>query len=158
LLRYRRGYVDRGRLRAMILGRSNMSRCAGARAGLMVLAFGFLLHASEARAAPDASAIKEALEDSTRPLESAGFKLNREVLTSAYRVRDFEPVWTAPEMADAFAGALGDANREGLDPERFDLSTLKSALAGSALTPVDRELLLSDRFLAYAQVMAQGQF
>src|SRR5262249_12675578 len=91
-----------------------------------------------------------------KPLESAGLRLNRDVLTAAYKGRQFEPVWTAPEMTEAFEAALGKAGREGLDPESFDLTALKSALAGSSLTPVGRELLLSDRFLAYAQVLAQG--
>ena len=71
--------------------------------------------------------------------------------------RDFEPVWTAPEMGDALQAALRAGERDGLDPESFEASALKSALAGSALTPVGRELLLSDRFLAYARVMAQGR-
>jgi murein L,D-transpeptidase YcbB/YkuD len=75
----------------------------------------------------------------------------------AYRARDFELVWAAPEMSEAFEAALGAAGRDGLDPESFGFSALNSALSGPALTPVGRELLLSDRFLAYAQVMAQGR-
>jgi murein L,D-transpeptidase YcbB/YkuD len=126
-------------------------------AAAVMLTLGFLLLTPEVRAAPGASEIKDALEDSARPLESAGFKLNRDVLTTAYRARQFDPVWTAPEMTEAFETALGDAARDGLDPESFDFSALKSALAASSLTPVGRELLLSDRFLAYAQVLAQGR-
>lgn len=110
-----------------------------------------------APAAPGAAEIKDALEDNTHPLVSGGLRLDRDALTVAYRARDFAPVWTAPEMTEAFESALQNAGREGLDPESFDLSALKSALAGSAVTPVGRELLLSDRFLAYAQVLAQGR-
>jgi murein L,D-transpeptidase YcbB/YkuD len=111
---------------------------------------------SMAQAAPGASEIREALEDNV-PLGSGGLKLDRDELTGAYRARDFEPVWAAPEMTEALETALGAAGRDGLDPESFDLTALKSALSGSALTPVGRELLLSDRFLAYAQVMARGR-
>src|SRR5690242_14368954 len=141
----------------MIWGHANVGRrVAAVSIAAVVVAFGLLLPTPDAEAAPGASEMKDALADNTRPLESAGLRLNRDVLTAAYQARDFEPVWTAPEMTEAFEAALGNAGREGLDPETFDLSKLKSALAGSSLTPVDRELLLSDRFLAYAQVLAQG--
>src|SRR5215468_10064405 len=109
-----------------------------------------------AQAAPGATEIREALE-STDALESGGLKLNRVTLVAAYQARDFEPAWVAPEMGDAFEVALGAAGRDGLDPESFDFTALKSALSSPALTPVGRELLLSDRFLAYARVMAQGR-
>jgi murein L,D-transpeptidase YcbB/YkuD len=109
-----------------------------------------------AKAAPGATEIREALEDA-ETLESGGIKLNRDTLAVAYGARDFEPVWVAPEMDEAFEVALGAAGRDGLDPESFGLSTLKSALSGTALTAAGRELLLSDRFLAYAEVMARGR-
>src|ERR1700676_503785 len=111
----------------------------------------------EAMAAPGATEIREALE-SAGPLESGGLKLDRDTLAVAYRARDFEPVWAdKPELTVAFETALGAAGREGLDPETFDLSAVKAAVSGDALTPVGRELLLSDRFLAYAQALAQGR-
>jgi L,D-transpeptidase YcbB len=112
---------------------------------------------TEATAAPGATEIREALE-SAGPLESGGLKLDRDTLAVAYRARDFEPVWAdKPELTEAFETALGAAGREGLDPESFDLSAVKAAVSGDALTPVGRELLLSGRFLAYAQVLAQGR-
>jgi len=109
-----------------------------------------------ATAAPGATEIRQALEDA-ETLESGGIKLNHDMLAVAYGAREFEPVWAAPEMGEAFEAALGAAGRDGLDPESFGLSALKSALSGSALTPVGRELLLSDRFLAYAEVIARGR-
>ncbi len=118
---------------------------------------GLLAPLSLAQAAPGASEIRDALEDNARPLESAGIKLDRDMLTVAYRARDFEPVWGSQKLADDLEAALEAAGRDGLDPETFDLTMMKSALAASSLTPVDRELLLSDRFLAYAQVLAQGR-
>ncbi|HKF72363.1 MAG TPA: L,D-transpeptidase family protein [Stellaceae bacterium] len=132
-------------------------RVAGAALSPWVIALSILVLAPPALAAPGASEIKDALEDNTHPLSAGGFRLNRDTLTAAYHAHEFEPVWTAPEMTAAFVAALADAGREGLDPESFDLSAVKSALAGSSLTPVDRELLLTDRFLAYAQVLAQGE-
>jgi L,D-transpeptidase YcbB len=111
----------------------------------------------ETMAAPGATEFREALE-SAGPLESGGLKLDRDTLTLAYRARDFEPVWAEkPELTEAFETALGAAGREGLDPEAFDLSALEAAVSGDALTPVGRELLLSGRFLAYAQALAQGR-
>jgi len=136
----------------MIQARSNL---IGRVAGVMLLAV--LLSPAPVLAAPGASEIKDALEDNAGPLVSGGLRLDRDTLAVAYRARDFEPVWTAPEMTEAFESALGAAGREGLDPESFDFPALKSALSGSGLTPVGRELLLSDRFLAYAQVLAQGR-
>ena len=145
----------------MIWGNANLTRRAATASmavAAVAIALGLLLVGSEARAAPGAGEIKGALEDNAHPLDSAGFKLDRDVLTKAYSAREFEPVWTTPEMEEAFEAALGDAGREGLDPESLGASTLKSALSGSELSPVGRELLLSDRFLAYARVLAQGQF
>ena len=141
----------------MIRGHAKIGRSiAAVSIAAVVLTLGLSLPTPAALAAPGASEIKDALADNAKPLDSAGLKLNRDVLTAAYKGRDFEPVWTAPEMTEAFEAALGNAGREGLDPESFDLTALRSALAGSSLTPLGRELLLSDRFLAYAQVLAQG--
>jgi murein L,D-transpeptidase YcbB/YkuD len=121
------------------------------------LAAAFLVACPAAGAAPGASEIKDALQDSSHPLEGGGFRLNRDLLTSAYQARDFEPVWMAREMSDALVASIAGADRDGMDPESFDLTTLKSTLASSALTPIGRELLLSDRFLTYAQALAQGR-
>ncbi len=134
-----------------------IGRVAGTALSAWVIALAVLALPSPTQAAPGASEIRDALEDNSRPLASGGLRLDRDTLTAAYRTRAFEPVWTAPAMTAALEAALGDAGREGLDPESFDFSALKSALAGSSLTPVGRELLLSDRFLAYAQVLAQGR-
>ena len=120
----------------MIQARSTlMARFAGA------ILLAVLVSPAPVLAAPGASEIKDALEDNTGPLVSGGLRLDRSMLSVAYRAHDFEPVWTAPEMTEAFESALGAAGREGLDPESFDFSALKSALSGSGLTPVGRELL-----------------
>jgi len=142
-----------GNHRVMIQARSTL---LGRVAAAMLLAV--LVSPVPALSAPGASEIKDALEDNTSPpLAGGGLRLNRDTLEAAYRAREYEPVWTDPKMTADFESALGVAGREGLDPESFDFSALKSALSGSDLTPVGRELLLSDRFLAYAQVLAQGR-
>ena len=135
---------------------TTIRRAIGVALSIWVIAPVLAALPGEAHAAPGATEVREALEGAGT-LETGGLKLNRDALTVAYRARDFEPVWTAPEMGDALQAALRAGERDGLDPESFEASALKSALAGPALTPVGRELLLSDRFLAYARVMAQGR-
>ncbi len=106
---------------------------------------------------PTADEIRQALLDG-RPPEIAGIRLDRTLLGAAYGARGFAPVWAAhPEMAGALVTALADAPREGLDPESFELRALTSALASASVTPLERELLLSDCFLAYARALAQGR-
>jgi murein L,D-transpeptidase YcbB/YkuD len=106
---------------------------------------------------PTAEEIKVELQ-ATGPFQGTGFKLDRERFAVAYGARGFEPIWAArPDIVAALMAALDHATREGLDPETFDFGRLKTALAGDNLAPLDRELLLSDRFLAYGQAMAQGR-
>ena len=136
---------------------AGIGRVAGTALTGAALLLAALVLPTAAAAVPGASEIKDALADNTQPIVSGGLRLNRDTLAAAYGARDFAPVWTAPQMTEAFEAALGDAGREGLDPESFDLSALKSALSGSQLNPVGQELLLSDHFLAYAQVLAQGR-
>jgi len=107
--------------------------------------------------APAATEIQQRLA-AADPILVGGFHLDRARLRAAYERRDFAPLWAArPELAGVLLTALGAAGHEGIDPEEFGLSTLQAALGGENLTPLERELLLSDRFLAYAQALAQGQ-
>jgi len=92
------------------------------------------------------------------PLVTGGIRLDRTRLAAAYGRRDFAAVWAArPEMVAALLTALGEAGREGLDAEDFGLIALQAALGDDDIGPVERELLLSDRFLTYAQALAQGR-
>jgi len=110
-----------------------------------------------AQTLPDHADIKAMLEGSG-PLASGGLKLDRAMLAAAYGARNFEPIWAVqPEMAAQLQSALGNAGRDGLEPESVGSEALKKALAAEGLTPVDRELVLSDRFLAYARIFAQGR-
>jgi len=104
-----------------------------------------------------ADALKARIEGSG-PLAVGGIAIDRTTLVAAYQPRGFEPLWgTRPQLAPAFLKALAAADREGLDPESFRLSALKIALDDATLPALDRELLLSDRFLAYASTLARGR-
>ena len=70
----------------------------------------------------------------TEPLEIGGVALDRARLALAYDRRSFAPVWEArAQMAAALFAAIGDAGREGLDPEDFGLSSLQAALGGDGM-------------------------
>ena len=106
---------------------------------------------------PTADALKARIEG-TDPLTAAGMTLDRTMLTAGYQQRGYEPVWAEhPELVSGLLAALAAADREGLDPESFRLSALKTALDDTMLAPLDREMLLSDRFLAYASALARGR-
>jgi len=107
-------------------------------------------------AAVTADALKDRL-DGTDALSAGGMPIDRAMLKAAYEARSYEPVWAAPELAEMLVSAIGAADREGLDPESFRLGGLEDALADDTLDPIDRELMLSDRFLAYAGALAQGR-
>ena len=110
-----------------------------------------------AGAADVAAEIRARLED-TAPLVVAGQALDRAGLWFGYRERGFQPIWLGqPELTKAFSAALADASTDGIQPESLRAGLLASVLADPVRSPVDRELLLSDRFLAYARALAQGQ-
>lgn len=89
-------------------------------------------------------------------LAVAGEKLNLGLLRRFYATHRYEPVWpTRQAQADALLKALLRAGEHGLDPELFHAGLLRNA---AALPPLDRELLLSDAFLSYADALARGVF
>jgi murein L,D-transpeptidase YcbB/YkuD len=85
----------------------------------------------------------------------AGERLNVERLRAFYGRRGFTPVWTAARQAQATAltAAVLRARDHGLAPELFHADLLRTA---ETLPPLDRELMLSDAFLAYADALARG--
>ncbi len=90
----------------------------------------------------------------TPELAIAGKRLNVGLLQRFYARHDFEPVWTTrQEQANSLVDAVFHAGDEGLDPELFHASLLRRRMA---LPPLDRELLLSDAFLSYADALARG--
>jgi murein L,D-transpeptidase YcbB/YkuD len=91
-------------------------------------------------------------------LTVAGQKLNIERLRRFYARHGFAPVWTTRQgQANALVEAVSRAGDHGLAPELFHAHLLRSPAAPLAALPsLDRDLLLSDAFLAYADALARG--
>jgi murein L,D-transpeptidase YcbB/YkuD len=84
----------------------------------------------------------------------AGERLNAALLQRFYARHGFEPVWTSRQaQADSLVNAVLRAGDQGLDPELFHASLLSPR---ATLPPLDRELLLTDAFLSYADALARG--
>ncbi|HEY2874652.1 MAG TPA: L,D-transpeptidase family protein [Reyranella sp.] len=83
-----------------------------------------------------------------------GEKLNVELLRRFYARHGFAPVWTTrQDKADSLINAVMRADDHGLAPELFHADQLRSS---AKLPTLDRELLLSDAFLSYADALARG--
>lgn len=84
----------------------------------------------------------------------AGERLNVDLLRRFYARHGFTPVWTTrQEKAEQLINAVMRADDHGLAPELFHADVLRSA---ETLPTLDRELVLSDAFLAYADALARG--
>jgi murein L,D-transpeptidase YcbB/YkuD len=87
------------------------------------------------------------------PLSIAGEPLHVALLRRFYAGHGDQPVWaTHPAQANALWHAVLKAGDQGLDPDSFHVA----AFAKTALSPTDRELLLSDAFLGYAEALGRG--
>ncbi len=87
-------------------------------------------------------------------LEIAGTRLNTALLQRFYARHDDEPVWTTrPAQARALVDAVLRARDHGLDPELFHARLLQDP---PALSPLNRDLLISDAVLSYADALARG--
>lgn len=87
-------------------------------------------------------------------LAVAGERLNVALLRRFYARHGFQPIWTTrPAQARALMNAVLRAGDQGLAPELFHANLL---LSPTQLQPLDRELLLSDAFLSYADALARG--
>lgn len=96
--------------------------------------------------------------DSPAPLIVEGLPLDRDLLTAVYRQRGNAPIWQSrPEWPAALAGALAASDDEGIPSDSLGLSAVRRALTDSELGSVERELVLTDRFLAYGAALARGR-
>ena len=94
------------------------------------------------------------LLDNTPELVVAGERLNAPLLRRFYARHGFAPVWTNRRaQAMSLINAVLQSGNQGLPPELFHANLL---LSSATLTPLDRELLLSDAFLSYADALARG--
>jgi L,D-transpeptidase YcbB len=97
--------------------------------------------------------ISELIDSGTAPVV-AGERLNVGLLRRFYASHGFEPIWTTRQaQANALVNAVLRAGDHGLDPELFHANLLQQT---ARLPPLDRELLLSDAFLSYADALARG--
>jgi murein L,D-transpeptidase YcbB/YkuD len=84
----------------------------------------------------------------------AGERLNAALLRRFYAGHGFEPIWTTRQtQANSLVNAVLHAGDHGLAPELFHANLLRQT---ATLPPLDRELLLSDAFLSYADALARG--
>ena len=89
------------------------------------------------------------------PKSVAGERLNVELLRRFYARRGFAPVWeTRQAQANSLMDAISRAGNHGLAPELFVHADLLRSPA--TLPALDRELLLSNAFLSYADALARG--
>jgi murein L,D-transpeptidase YcbB/YkuD len=104
-------------------------------------------------AVPVASPIRDRT-DSAADLRIGGEKMHTALLRQFYAAHDFQSVWEGRKLqAEALLRAVARAGDHGLDPELFHAGLLRKL---PTLSPIDRDLLLSDAFLAYADALARG--
>ena len=84
----------------------------------------------------------------------AGERLNVELLRRFYARHGFAPVWTNRQsQAESLIDAVSRAGEHGLAPELFHADALRSP---ATVPSLDRELLLSNALLSYADALARG--
>jgi murein L,D-transpeptidase YcbB/YkuD len=88
------------------------------------------------------------------PLSIAGEPLHAALLRRFYDDHGDQPIWaTHTAQATALWHAVLNAGDQGLDPDSFHVA----AFAKTVLSPTDRDMLLSDAFLGYAEALAHGK-
>ncbi len=135
------------------------SRFAG---GLTVLLAACALSACDLVSDPETTLAPEQQADTelhTRigdapELAVAGVPLNASLLQRFYARHGFEPVWTDRQaQTQSLVDAVLRAGDQGLDPNLFHADLLRRK---ATLPPLDRDLVLSDAFLTYADALARG--
>jgi len=102
----------------------------------------------------DASTRLGELIESAPKSAVAGERLNVELLRRFYARHGFAPVWETRQLqADSLMTAIVRAGDHGLAPELFHADVLRSP---ATLPTLERELLLSNAFLSYADALARG--
>ena len=92
--------------------------------------------------------------DASPELIVAGKQLNVALIQRFYTRHGFEPVWTTrPTQTKSLVSAVLRAGDQGIEPELFHANLLRHR---AKLPPLDRDLLLSDAFLSYADALARG--
>ena len=93
--------------------------------------------------------------DSPAKLTVAGEQMHDRLLRRFYAAHGYQTVWAAhPAEATHLRNTVLRAGEQGLDPNLFHSTALVQR--ASALSPVERDLLLSDAFLSYADALSRG--
>jgi len=93
--------------------------------------------------------------DAPGNLAVAGERMHGALLRRFYIAHGYRTVWDSrPEEASRLRDAVLRAGDHGLDPGLFHSAALGER--GSTLLPVERDLLLSDAFLSYADALSRG--
>jgi len=93
--------------------------------------------------------------DAPGKLAVAGERMHGALLRRFYIAHGYRTVWDSrPEEASRLRDAVLRAGDHGLDPGLFHSAALGER--GSTLLPVERDLLLSDAFLSYADALSRG--
>jgi murein L,D-transpeptidase YcbB/YkuD len=91
--------------------------------------------------------------DAPGPLTIGGEPVHAALLRKFYAGHDYQPVWaTRQAQATVLWHAVLNAGDQGLDPDLFHVADF----AKTALSPIERDMLLSDAFLGYADALARG--
>lgn len=106
-------------------------------------------------APPPANPELKARLDGSRPVAIEGERTHSELLRKFYAARNYDTVWDKqPGQAEALLAAIGRAEQHGLNPNLFHSALLQRR--GAALAPLDRELLISDAVLGFADALGRG--
>lgn len=93
--------------------------------------------------------------DTARRMTVAGERVHERLLRRFYAMHGYETVWDShADVVAALWSTVLSAGDQGLDPASFHSAILSGRL--KALSPIERELLLSDAFLSYADALTRG--
>jgi L,D-transpeptidase YcbB len=93
--------------------------------------------------------------DAPGKLVVAGERMHDQLLRRFYTAHGYQTVWTSRTAeAGHLWNAVQHAGDQGLDPGLFHSSLITER--GPALSPIERDLLLSDAFLSYADALSRG--
>ena len=145
-----------------LVDRAKVSRRATVAGGTTALAAALALAACSADPMPEAfrkltpnfNTNLRDLIDGARELVVSGAHVNVGLLRRFYARQDFDPVWTTRRAQEnSLMAAVLRAGDQGLNPELFHATRLRD---GATLSPLQREVLLSDAFLSYADALSRG--
>jgi murein L,D-transpeptidase YcbB/YkuD len=88
-------------------------------------------------------------------LTVAGERMHEQLLRRFYAAHGYQTIWTGRSTeASQLWNAVQRTGDQGLDPSLFHSTAIIER--GPALSPVERDLLLSDAFLSYADALSRG--